>query len=278
MSDALRIALVGATGLVGSAVIAQCVGREDLRLTGIARRETPLPRGIRMELFVADSAKWGEVIEAVRPKAMICALGTTRKKAGGDEAAFRAVDQQLVLDTARAAHALGVERFVHVSSVGADPMSKAFYLRVKGEVERDLAKVGFTRLDILRPGLLRGRRRDDHRTAERLGIAAAPLANLVLHENSVSIAAFARRRLRRRRWHCRAGQRADASCMTMMRSCAPRRRCRRSRGRNSDVGYGVRHGERPRNGDVGRSDPAAPLARASGRGALCGRRPVVPRL
>ena len=108
MSDALRIALVGATGLVGSAVIAQCVGREDLRLTGIARRETPLPRGIRMELFVADPAKWGEVIEAVRPKAMICALGTTRKKAGGDEAAFRAVDQQLVLDTARAAHALGV--------------------------------------------------------------------------------------------------------------------------------------------------------------------------
>lgn len=181
MSDALRIALVGATGLVGSAVIAQCVGREDLRLTGIARRETPLPRGIRMELFVADPAKWGEVIEAVRPKAMICALGTTRKKAGGDEAAFRAVDQQLVLDTARAAHALGVERFVHVSSVGADPMSKAFYLRVKGEVERDLAKVGFTRLDILRPGLLRGRRQDDHRTAERLGIAAAPLANLVLH-------------------------------------------------------------------------------------------------
>ena len=94
MSDALRIALVGATGLVGSAVIAQCVGREDLRLTGIARRETPLPRGIRMELFVADPAKWGEVIEAVRPKAMICALGTTRKKVGGDEAAFRAVEHR----------------------------------------------------------------------------------------------------------------------------------------------------------------------------------------
>ena len=182
MSDAVRIALIGATGLVGSSVIGQCVGREDLRLTGIARREVALPRGIRMELFVAEPAKWGEVIEAVQPKAIICALGTTWKKAGTDEAAFRAVDQELVLDTARAARELGVERFVHISSVGADPMVKPFYLRVKGEVERELTKLRFNRLDILRPGLLRGTRaEEDRRPAERLGIAAAPLANLLLH-------------------------------------------------------------------------------------------------
>ncbi|QYJ08147.1 NAD(P)H-binding protein [Qipengyuania flava] len=181
MSDAIRIALIGATGMIGSQVIRECIGREDVRLTGIARREAKLPRGIRMELFVADPANWGEVIEAVRPKAMICALGTTWKKAGEDEAAFRAVDQELVLDTARAAKELGVERFVHVSSVGADAMSKTFYLRVKGEVERELTKIRFDRLDILRPGLLRGSREDDHRPAERLGIVAAPVANLLLH-------------------------------------------------------------------------------------------------
>ena len=101
--------------------------------------------------------------------------------AGADEAAFRAVDQDLVLDTARAARELGVERFVHISSVGADPMVKPFYLRVKGEVERELTKLRFNRLDILRPGLLRGTRDNDRRPAERLGIAAAPVANLLLH-------------------------------------------------------------------------------------------------
>lgn len=181
MSDAIRIALIGATGLIGSSVIRECIGREDVRLTGIARREAKLPRGIRMELFVAEPAKWGEVIDAVRPKAIICALGTTWKKAGEDEAAFRAVDQDLVLDTARAAKDLGVERFVHVSSVGADAMSRTFYLRVKGEVERELTKIRFDRLDILRPGLLRGQREGDHRAAEQLGIMAAPVVNLMLH-------------------------------------------------------------------------------------------------
>ncbi|MBX7483670.1 NAD(P)H-binding protein [Qipengyuania qiaonensis] len=181
MSESIRIGLVGATGLIGTKIIEQCIGREDVRLTGISRREVTLPRGIRMELFVAEPANWEQVIEAVRPKALICALGTTWKKSGEDEAAFRAIDQHLVLETARAAKQLGVERFVHVSSVGANAMSKALYLKVKGEVERELTKIRFGRLDILRPGLLRGTREGDRRPAERLGIVAAPIVNLFLH-------------------------------------------------------------------------------------------------
>lgn len=181
MSDAIRVALVGATGLIGSAVIRACVGREDIRLAAVARREMPLPKGARMELFVADPDNWGQVFEALRPRVLICALGTTWKQAGEDEATFRAVDEELVLATARAAHAQDVERMVVVSSVGADPYARSFYLKVKGEVERELGKIGFHRLDILRPGLLRGERGGDRRPAERLGIALSPLMNAVLH-------------------------------------------------------------------------------------------------
>lgn len=181
MSDPLRIALVGATGLVGRRVIEASVGREDLRLTGIARREAKLPVGARMELFVAETTHWGEVMESIRPDVLVCALGTTWNKAGKDEAAFRAVDQALVLDSARAALAAGATRMVAISSVGAAIGAKQLYLRVKGEVERDLAKIGFVRLDILRPGLLRGPRDADPRPLERFGQLAAPLANLALH-------------------------------------------------------------------------------------------------
>ncbi|OBX20423.1 nucleoside-diphosphate sugar epimerase [Erythrobacter sp. QSSC1-22B] len=181
MSDAIRVALVGATGLIGREVIRACVGREDIRLAAVARREMPLPKGARMELFAADPENWSEVFEALRPSVLICALGTTWKQAGEDEAAFRAVDEHLVLATARGAHAQGVSRMVVVSSVGADPYAKNFYLRVKGEVERELGKIGFQRLDILRPGLLRGQRDGDRRPAERLGIALSPLMNALLH-------------------------------------------------------------------------------------------------
>lgn len=181
MSERVRIALVGSTGLIGRMITNATIGREDMRLTAIGRREVKLPEGARMELFVADPAQWGEVLEAIRPTVLINALGTTWNKSGKDEEAFRAVDQELVLNVARAAKEHGVERFVSISSIGADLASKNFYLRVKGEVERDLAKIRFKRLDILRPGLLLGLRRGDLRPAESMGIAAAPLMNLILH-------------------------------------------------------------------------------------------------
>ncbi len=180
MSDPLRLALVGATGLIGEAVMKLVVGREDVRLVAVARREAPLPPGARMEMFVAEPEKWGEVFEAIRPTAVICALGTTWKKSGRDETAFRAVDYDLVLATANAAKAHGVERFVTVSSAGADAMSKNLYLRTKGEVERELGKVRFKRLDVMRPGLLKGQRHGDLRPAERIGMALSPLADLAM--------------------------------------------------------------------------------------------------
>ena len=176
----VRVALVGATGLVGRRVIEVASRGDEVRLVGIARREAPLPPGARMEMFVAETSKWAEVLEAVRPRALICALGTTWKKAGRDEAAFRAVDQELVLATAAAARAAGVPNMVVVSAAGADARAKSLYMRVKGETEDALSKAGFKRLDILRPGLLRGERQADPRLAERAALIAAPLIDPLL--------------------------------------------------------------------------------------------------
>lgn len=181
MSDRVKIALVGATGLIGRSIITQAIGREDVRILGIARREMQLPKGVRMELIVAEPEQWGGVIGQETADVLISALGTTWSKADKNEAAFRAVDQELVLNTARAAHDHGVQRVIAISSIGADARSKNFYLRVKGEVERDLLKIGFDRVDILRPGLLRGQRSNDRRVGERLGIALSPLMDVMLH-------------------------------------------------------------------------------------------------
>jgi uncharacterized protein YbjT (DUF2867 family) len=176
----VRVALVGATGLIGRRVIEVASAGDEVRLMGIARREASLPPGARMEMFVSDPAKWGDVLDAVRPRALICALGTTWKKAGRDEAAFRAVDHDLVIATAEAAKRAGVPNMVLVSAAGADARSKSLYMRVKGETEAALSRVGFKRLDILHPGLLRGERPDDLRFAERAAIIAAPLIDPLL--------------------------------------------------------------------------------------------------
>lgn len=180
MSKPTRIALIGATGLIGMSLIRMAVNRPDIRIVGISRREVALPPGARMEVLVADPVSWGDAIAAAGADVLVCALGTTWKKAGKDEAAFRSVDCDLVVACGKAAKAAGVRQMISVSSVGADPLAKNFYLRVKGETEQALGKLGLQRLDILRPGLLRGPR-EELRPAEKLGMIASPVADLLMH-------------------------------------------------------------------------------------------------
>lgn len=176
-----RLCLVGATGLTGSCLIEQAVSRSDVRIVGVARREKRLPEGARMEMLLAETSGWADAIAAANANVLVCALGTTWRKAGKDESAFRAVDYELVLDCARAARAARIDHAVVVSSVGADTASRNLYLRVKGEMEQALGRLSFRRLDILRPGLIRGARGADRRPGERLAMLASPLLDLALH-------------------------------------------------------------------------------------------------
>lgn len=180
MSEQTRVVLVGATGLIGRAVMAAAVGQADVHLVAVARREVPLPKGARMEMLLSETAHWADAIAAGRPATVVIALGTTIKAVGGDREAFRAVDHDLVLECAAAAKAAGARQLIVVSSVGAEFASKNFYLSVKGEVEDKLAKLRFDRLDLIRPGLLRGRREGDPRPAERIGMIFSPIADLLM--------------------------------------------------------------------------------------------------
>lgn len=173
----MPIAMIGGTGLVGGLAAERLLaaGHEvDALLRRPSGRSQP---GWRVH--VAPPEDWPAIVAALRPETAISALGTTMRKAGS-QAAFRAVDHDMVLAFAAAARAAGARRMLAVSSVGADPGARNFYLRLKGEVEEKLAILGFERLDLFRPGLLRGPRRGDRRPGERLGIMISPVLNLLL--------------------------------------------------------------------------------------------------
>lgn len=177
-----RICLVGATGMVGAAIVRGAVARADVRVIAVSRREVPIPPGARMEVLLAPVSGWSDAIAASGADVLVCALGTTMKQAGGDREAFRSVDHDLVLTVGQAARDAGIERMIVVSSVGADDGSSNFYLGTKGRMETDLRKLRFRRLDILRPGLLVGKRAQ-FRLAERIAMIFHPVLNLFLHGN-----------------------------------------------------------------------------------------------
>ena len=173
MSDAL---IVGATGLIGSAVIDAFGSRA---VTVVARRAVEGLAPHHSER-VAPPDNWPDIIAAEKPAVLICCLGTTIRQAGS-QAAFRAVDHDLILAAARGARQGGTAHMIVVSSVGASAKAGNFYLRTKGETEDGLRALGFERLDLIRPGLLLGNRPGPPRLGEGLATIAAPLAGALLH-------------------------------------------------------------------------------------------------
>lgn len=170
---ALKIVAIGATGLVGRLSVERLAAAgHDVR--SLARRATG-----RAGESIAQPRDWPALASELGGDVAICAIGTTMREAGS-QAAFRAVDFDIAVDFARAAREGGIAQMIAVSSVGADPESRNFYLRTKGEMEEALRSLGFDRLDLVRPGLLRGDRGPERRLGERLGILASPLVNLVL--------------------------------------------------------------------------------------------------
>ena len=174
-----RVCVAGGTGLVGRAVLARLSADPRIgAVTALVRRAgTGLPAGCTEQ--VIDFATLGQPGGAALPPTdwAICCLGTTIKVAGS-QAAFRAVDFDAVLAFAGAAKAAGASRLGVVSALGADPASKVFYNRVKGETEQALTALGFRHLVIARPSLLLGERKalgQPGRPGERLGQALMPV-------------------------------------------------------------------------------------------------------
>ena len=156
-----KVALVaGASGLVGSRLLPVLRDAPEFtRVYALTRRPMNQDNPRLANRIVRFDAPLGEQLKGLRCHAAFCCLGTTMH-AAGSEAAFRAVDHDLVIEFARFALSAGAEQFIMISSVGADPAAKNFYLRVKGETEQALERLRFRSLSILQPSLLTGSRRE----------------------------------------------------------------------------------------------------------------------
>jgi uncharacterized protein YbjT (DUF2867 family) len=169
--------LVGATGLVGGAVLRQALADARVpRIVAPTRRD--LPPHPKLENPVVDfehlpaHATWWSV------DGVICTLGSTIRKAGSQEA-FRRADHDYPLAVARLTRQHGARAFALNSATGADPGSRFFYNRVKGEVEDALREIGFPSLTIVRPALIGGDR-SEFRPGEFIAMRLLRLVQQVL--------------------------------------------------------------------------------------------------
>lgn len=153
----MKSALVaGHTGLVGRYLLQNLLRSDKYhKVIAVGRKKVEIahPKLVQYILDLNNIV----IDEAVND--VFCALGTTIKKAGSKEQ-FRQVDYQYPMNLAQAGKQAGAHCFVLVSAEGANSKSAFFYNQVKGDLEDDLDKIGYDKLEILRPSLLLGNRQE----------------------------------------------------------------------------------------------------------------------
>ena len=178
MSSSHTAVIAGATGLVGSHVLKLLLADPTwAHVISLGRRPVP-DRHEKLEQRIVDLGALGAIADLPRTDDVFCCLGTTIKKAGSQDA-FRRVDHDYVLELARAGLRFGATQFLLVSAIGADPTSRVFYSRVKGEVEAAVRKLPYRAVQIFRPGLLLGNR-TEFRLGERIAMLTMPLLQPLL--------------------------------------------------------------------------------------------------
>lgn len=164
-SEARSVLLAGATGLVGTFCLKRLLADPSVSTLTVLTRQ-PLPESLRaldstgkLTERQLDFSKLHDHAELLRADQIICALGTTIKKAGSQER-LREIDYDYPLALAELGLAQGARHFLLVSALGANPRSRIFYSRVKGELEEALLALPYRSITIARPSLLLGPRQE----------------------------------------------------------------------------------------------------------------------
>lgn len=151
--------LVGASGLVGGELL-NCllIGQEYSEVLILVRKPLGLKHPKLKEHLIEfeDLAQYKDLFKV---NDVFCCLGTTIKKAGSQDA-FKKVDVEYPLEIARLAKEMRAEKFLIISSMGANSKSAVFYSRMKGMLEQRLKEIWSESLYIFRPSLLLGDRKE----------------------------------------------------------------------------------------------------------------------
>jgi uncharacterized protein YbjT (DUF2867 family) len=165
--------LVGASGLVGRNLLQLLLREDRYELVRVPVRRRLTIRDPKLSEHIIDFDHLDRSAKLLQSDDVFCCLGTTIRTAGSQEA-FRKVDFTHVVQTAALASRNGAKQFLLVSSLGANPHSRAFYSRVKGEVEDVVSKLPFSAVHIFRPSFLLGER-GERRRGEKAAIMIVKL-------------------------------------------------------------------------------------------------------
>ena len=172
----MKALVIGATGAVGKDLVEQLLKDDAIESVAVFVRRPFAVEDPKLTVHVIDFDRPEQWKDLLRGDVLFSCLGTTIKAAGSQEAQWK-VDYTYQYEVAKAARENGVGTYALVSSIGANPKSKIFYSRMKGELEAAVKQLGFPACYILQPPSLI--RKGSDRFGEKAGVVMLKALNAI---------------------------------------------------------------------------------------------------
>lgn len=172
----MKALVIGATGATGKDLVSQLLNDKDFEEVDVFVRKPIDIQNDKLKVHVVNFENPDEWKNMVKGDVAFSCLGTTLKTAGSKEAQ-RKVDYDYQYEFAKAAKENNVDDYILVSAYGANPKSKIFYSKMKGELEEAVKQLHFNKITIFKPGMLE--RKDSDRAGEVLGSRIIKFANKI---------------------------------------------------------------------------------------------------
>ena len=154
-----RAVVFGSSGFVGSHLLSELLSSSDYaQVTAVVRRSLNITHP-KLTTVIGDYNSLAGLKSQNAADEVFIALGTTRKNSP-EEADYYQVDHEYPVLAAQIAKEGGAKSVFLVTAVGANPNSKFFYVRTKGETERDVIALNFEHTHIFRPSMIVGDRQE----------------------------------------------------------------------------------------------------------------------
>lgn len=170
----MKALVIGATGATGTDLVDQLCEDPDFDQVDIFVRTRSDFHHEKVKSHIVDFDHPNEWKHLVKGDVAYSCLGTTLKSAGSKENQ-KVIDFDYQLEFAKSARENDVEDFILVSAYGANPNSKIFYSRIKGELEVAVRNLNFSKTTIFQPGMLE--RKNSDRNSEVISLKIIKFLN-----------------------------------------------------------------------------------------------------
>ena len=169
----------GSSGFVGSHLLTALLNSSDYgQVTTVARESLNITHP-RLRTVIGDYNSLAAVKSEIAADEAFIALGTTKTNSP-KKAEYYQVDHDYPVLAARIAKENGARSVFLVTAVGANPNSKFFYVRTKGETERDVIALDFEHTHIFRQSLILGNMKEKRSLLEETLIRCCSALNPLL--------------------------------------------------------------------------------------------------